>query len=308
MNRAAETLQRRAEILKLVRILEREPDELAYLEAVSLDDLRALRELTTDVLWSANSGTLNRLAAASKLLPVGLTATIAQRAFGPLLAARMTGLLEPSRAVEIAAKLPIGFLTDVAIELDPRRASSVLGLVAPQQVEAITRELVRRREHVAMGRFVGHLSDAALRAALAVMDDETLLQVGFVLEDKDRLERLVSLLPKPRVTGIILAAAHANLWLEALDLLGHLSPPRQNDIVAGAPELDHAALEDIVSAVVEHELWAEVVVIAKRDATLQGKLAQRLSALPARQRKALARRLQADGSIERLGALGQVLT
>jgi hypothetical protein len=307
MSRAAETLQRRAEILKLARILERKPDELAYLEAVSLDDLRALREQTTDVLWSANSGTLNRLAAASKLLPAGLTATIAQRAFGPLLVARMAGLLEPSRAVEIATKLPTGFLADVAIELDPRRASSVLKLTAPQQVAAVTRELVRRREHVAMGRFVGHLSDAALKAALAVMDNETLLLVGFVLEDKDRLERLVSLLPKPRVTGIILAAAQANLWLEALDLLEHLSAPRQNEIVAGALELDHAALEDIITAVVEHELWDEVVVIAQRDETLQGKLAKRLSALPARRRKALARRLQADGSIERLGALGQAL-
>jgi hypothetical protein len=108
----------------------------------------------------------------------------------------------------------------VAIELDPRRASSVLELTPPQQVEAVTRELVRRHEHVAMGRFVGHLSDAALKAALGVMDNETLLRVGFVLEDKDRLERLPALLPKPRVTGIILAAARANLWLEAFGPAG----------------------------------------------------------------------------------------
>jgi hypothetical protein len=307
MSRTAETLQRRAEILKLARILERTPEELAYLEAVQLDDLRALREQTTDVLWSANSGTLNRLAAASKLLPAGLAATIAQRAFGPLLVARMAGLLEPSRAVEIATKLPTGFLADVAIELDPRRASSVLELTPPQQVEAVTRELVRRHEHVAMGRFVGHLSDAALKAALGVMDNETLLRVGFVLEDKDRLERLPALLPKPRVTGIILAAARANLWLEALDLLGHLSATRQNEIVGDALELDHAAFDDIVTAVVEHELWEEVAVIAQRDETLQRELAKRLSELPARRRKALARRLQADGSIERLGALGEAL-
>ncbi|MGI9185371.1 MAG: hypothetical protein ACR2GZ_10495 [Solirubrobacteraceae bacterium] len=307
MSRAAQILQRRAEILKLARILERDPDELAYLEAVSLDALQALREQTTEVLWSANGATLSRLAAASKLLPSALTATIAQRAFGPLLVARMTGLLEPSRAVEIATKLPTGFLADVAVELDPRRASSVLELIAPEQVEAVTRELVRRREHVTMGRFVGHLGDAALKAALGVMDNETLLQVGFVLEDKARLERLISLLPKARLTGIILAAAPANLWLEALDLLGHLSVPRQNEIVAGTLELGPTAREDMVAAVVEHELWEEVVVIAQRDPTLQGKLAQRLSALPARQRKALTRRLQADGGIERLGVLGQAL-
>jgi hypothetical protein len=307
MNHAAEMLQRHAEILKLARILQRDPHELEYLETVSLEELRALREQTTEVLWSAHGGALSRLAAASKLLPSGLTATIAQRAFGPLLAARMAGLLEPARAVDIATKLPTPFLADVAIELDPRRAGAVLELIAPQQVEAITRELVRRREHVAMGRFVGHLSDAAIKAALSVMDNATLLLVGFVLEEKARLERLVSLLPTSRLTGIILAAAEGNLWLEALDLLGHLSAQRQNEIVAGALELDHAALEDIVTAVVEHELWEEVVVIAQRDETLQAKLAQRLSALPARRRKALARQLQAEGGIERLGALGQAL-
>jgi hypothetical protein len=158
-----------------------------------------------------------------------------------------------------------------------------------------------------MGRFVGHLSDAALEAALGVMDNETLLLVGFVLEQKGRLEHLISLLPKSRLTGIILAAAQANLWLEALDLLGHLSVPQQNEIVAGELELDHAALEDMVAAVVEHELWEEVVVIAQHDQTLQAKLAQRLSALPARQRKALARRLQANGEMERLGVLSQAL-
>jgi hypothetical protein len=307
MNRAIETLQRRAEILKLARLLERDPDELAYLEPISLEELRALREQTTDVLWSANSHILNRLAAASKLLPSGLTATIAQHAFGPLLSARMTDLLEPSRAVDIATKLPVGFLADIAVELDPRRASVVLELIPPAQVEAVTRELVRRHEHVAMGRFVGHLSDEAIKGALRAMDNATLLRVGFVLEEKDRLERLLSLLPKARVTAIVLAAAEENLWLEALDLLGHLSAPRQNEIVAGALELDHAALEDIVTAVVEHDLWEEVVVIARRDEALQSKLAQRLSALPVRRRKALMRQLEADGGIERLGALGQAL-
>lgn len=101
----------------------------------------------------------------------------------------------------------------------------------------MTRELVRRREHVAMGRFVGHLSDASIQAALGAMDNATLLRVGFVLEDKTRLERLIGLLPNSRMTGIIRAAAEANLWLEALDLLAHLSPRRQNAIVAGAREL-----------------------------------------------------------------------
>jgi hypothetical protein len=307
MSKAADALQARAEILKLARMLERDPAELAYLEQVPLADLRTLRDQTTDVLWSAHSATLNRLAAASKVLPTGLTATISERAFGPLLSARLAGRLEPERAVEVARKLPTAFLADVAIELDPRRASAVISLIPPAQIADVTRELVGRGEYVTMGRFVGHLGDDAIMAALGAMDNPALLQVAFVLEEKDRLEHLVGLLPARRLNGIIQAAADDDLWLEALDLLSHLSEWRRSEIVASALELDHAALEAIIAVVIEHELWPEALAIAEHDATLQGKLAERLPALPARQRKAIARRARETGMIDRLGPLGKAL-
>src|SRR5664279_2385873 len=99
MSRAAEAVQGRGEILKLARMLGCEPDELAYLEPIEVGDLRALRDQIVELLWSDHNVVLGRIAAASKLLPVPIIATIAQRAFGPLLAARLTVLIEPSRAV-----------------------------------------------------------------------------------------------------------------------------------------------------------------------------------------------------------------
>ena len=126
MSRAADALQARAEMRKLARILERDPGQLAYLEQLSLEELRSLRERVTEYLWSAHGSTLNRLAAASRLLPSAVSATISERAFGPLLSARMAGLVEPSRAVDIAGRLSPTFLADVAVELDPRRASAVI--------------------------------------------------------------------------------------------------------------------------------------------------------------------------------------
>lgn len=308
MSAATEAVQARAEILKLARLLEREPDELAYLEAVPLEDLQALREQTTEVMWQANGAALGRLAAASKLLPSGLTATISERAFGPLLSARMAGLLEPERAVDVATKLPIPFLADVAILLDPRRASALIALIPPAQTADVTRELVRRGEYVTLGRFVGHLGDEAITAAVAVMDDATLLRVGFVLEDKDRLEWLIELLPAERLGRIVEAAAEHGLWLEALDLLGHLSPARRLAIVTGAPDLDRAAIEAILATVVEYELWQEVLEIAEQDEALQDRLAERVAALPADERQDIARRAEIEGALERLGRLGDALT
>lgn len=258
----SEALAVRAEILKLARLLRRDPETLDYLEQVSADDIRKLREQVTDMLFSASDGTLRKLAASSRLLPVGIAATIGERAFGPIVSARIAGLLDPGRAVEMAAKLPPAFLADVAIDIDPRRASDVIGRIPPQQVAAVTKELVRRDEYVTMGRFVGHMRDEAVSAALSVMDDATLLRVGFVLEQKSELDRLVGLLPQTRLDRMIDAAVEENLWAEVLDLLSHLSQQRRADLLSRASEWDDEALESVIRAAQEG-LWPELLSVAQ---------------------------------------------
>lgn len=255
----ASAFRAQAEILKLARLLEREPQTLNYLTKLPLGDLRALREQVTDVLFDANRRTLTRLAAASKLLPATLTAAIAERAFGPLLAARIAGLLEPERAVEIASKLAPEFLADVAIELDPRRAREVIARIPATQIRTVGAQLAARREYVAMGRFVGHLPPETVRASLEVIDDEQLLQVGFVLEEKDSLRGVVALLPPARLNGLIDTAAAHDLWAEALDLLIHLDKPRQRRLIAAAIQRGEEVLSPLVQAAEQYELWEAVL-------------------------------------------------
>lgn len=225
------SLETRAEILKLARLLRREPDTLAYLEQVSASELRTLREQLTEVLFNANSKTLTRLATASKLLPVGVVATITEKAFGPVLAARIAGLLDPGRAVDVAAKLPPEFLADIAVELDPRRARNVIAAIPTHQSRAVTRELVRREEYVTMGRFVGYLPDASLRDSLEVIDDAALLRIAFVLEHKERIDNLLELLGPERVEGLIEVAASEELWVEVVDLLSRLPKRRRDELI-----------------------------------------------------------------------------
>jgi len=221
--------------------------------------------------------------------------------------ARLAGLLEPARAVEVASRLSTPFLAEIAVELDPRRANAVIANISPRQIAAVTGELVARREYVTMGRYVGHLGDDALAAALEAMDDASLLQVAFVLEDKRRLERLVEALPEPRLAGIVHAAAAGDLWVEAMDLLNHVSESQRDVFVAITLELEPVALEAIIAAVIEHDLWQEVLVIAEQDARLQGKLVERVPTLSRRQRRAIAARAREGGAVARLGALGQAL-
>jgi hypothetical protein len=213
------SLEVKGEILKLARLLRRDPAEFEYLEQVPAADIRLLREQVTDVLFDANGPALGRLATASKLLPIKVVAIIGEHAFGPILAARIAGLLEPERAVQMANTMPIEFLADVAIELDPRRASAVIALIAPPRTADITRVLLRREDYVTMGRFVAHLSDEAIRAAIDVMSDEELLRVAFVLESRDGLAHLVALLPQSRLDSVIDAGAREGMWAELLQLL-----------------------------------------------------------------------------------------
>lgn len=276
MSRAAELLQAHAEVMKLARLLGREPDELAYLERLAPADLRALRDGVTETLYDAHGSSLARLAAASRLLPSGLIATIGQHAFGPLLSARLAGLLETDKAVDVATKLPPPFLADVAVELDPRRASDLIASIAPALIGQITAELVARREYVTMGRFVGHLSDDAITAAVATMDDEAVLQVAFVLEDRSQLSRLFAKLPKSRSAGVIAAAAHDDLWLEALDLLNHLHRRQRREMVLAALALEEPAVEAILDTIIAHDLTDEVRLIAEHDDSIEERLAERV--------------------------------
>jgi hypothetical protein len=226
------TLVTRAEIAKLARLLDVAPARLAYLERVDAREVAALREQVTDLLFDDNDAILQRVAAASRLLPPQISVKIGEKAFGPLICARVAGVLQPSAAVDFARRLPTAFLADVAVELDPRRIAEVIPRVPTEQVVAVTRELVARREDVAMGRFVGFLSDEALTAALDVIDDAGLLRIAFVMEGKERLDAIVGQLPDERLGGLVGVAAEHDLDEELRDLLDHVETPTRARIEA----------------------------------------------------------------------------
>jgi hypothetical protein len=259
----SEKLENRAEIAKLARLLSREVEELEYLTRVPAEDVRRLREQVTEVLFNAVGPALGRLATATKLLPIGLVATLGERVFGPVLSARVAGLLDPDRAVEMAARLPIGFLTDVATELDPRRAHDVIARIPPAQIAEIAHELIERGEYVTMGRFVGHLERPALTAAIKVIDDRALLHVAFVLESKLSLRDLIDLLPPRRLDAVIDTAAREDLWPEALDLFTHLGEGQRSDLINRAAGRDDAVLDALILSAHEQGMWHVVLPLTR---------------------------------------------
>ncbi len=221
----------RAELMKLGRLLEVDPEDLDYLTDVSPEQLRTLREQITEVVFDSGGPALGRLAAASRLLPTGVIASIAEHAFGPVLAARIAGLLDPGRAADVAAKLPTPFLAEVAVHLDPRRAVDVLARIPAARIADVARELIAAEEHVTLGRFVGHLPDEAISLAVRAMDDFTVLMVAFVLEERAAIDRVLALMDRGRHDGLLDAAVGTELWPEVLELMDDVREPLRTRVL-----------------------------------------------------------------------------
>ena len=242
-----------AEILKLARLLDVGPEDLAYLEAVDAESLRALREQATEHLFAADRRHLQSLAAASAKLPGALVAKMAQHVFGPLLSARVAGLLESRHAIDLARHLPPHFLAEIGIHIDPRQVVDVLASMPPDRVVTIARELAARKEHVAMGRFVGHMPDDAILAAIDVLADGDLLRTAFVIEGDGALERVLALLPHDRVAGVLCAAVEEDLWSEGVELVHRVPEERRAELAAAAAALDDRVVDALLVAALDEE-------------------------------------------------------
>lgn len=303
-------LQHRAELQRLARLLGTIPAELSYLETVDLAGLKQLRERTTAMLYDADREALQRIAAAARLMPTAITALIAEKALGPLLCARIAGLLAVDTAVDIAKRLPTTFLAEVCLELDPRRAQAVIDRMPLARVVEVSLELARRGEFIAMGRFVDILGIEALAAVIdKLRDNSALLQIAFFAEDRTRLNRIIEKLPAPRFSGIIDAALEndGELWPEALGLISELDARWRRRFGEIALTRDATSITRIIAISDAQALWPALLPLA--DAVEDEQAVQCLHAVLRTQKPALLKRMVAaadiDGSrmLQKLAAL-----
>jgi hypothetical protein len=257
------TLEGHAEVLKLALLLGDEPERFAYLEQLDPADVRALRERATVRLYEGDRR-LGRVALAARIPPVPMTAWIAEHLFGPLLCARVAGLLDIKRAVGIAKRLPTEFIADLAIELDPRRARDIIFALPPALIGRVADVLTKRGEWIVMGRFVGHMTDDSLRAAFGVIDDAGLLRISYFVEEKDQLDHVVSLLEADRIIGAIRSASEEDLWPQALDLLTRVAPERAGELADLAAGEEDYVLDGMVAAAQRDGLWDIVLPVTQQ--------------------------------------------
>lgn len=257
------SLAHQAEILKLSRFLDIQPEKLAGLGPVEALAIRALREQATAAFFDDDRKLFQRVAAAAKLLPAGILALIAEKVMGPLLCARIAGVMEPPRAIAIAKRLPDQFLADVCNHLDPRHVEDIIAGVPINKVTAVAKELAQRGEYVTMGRFVGILHhDAIAQVVSHLTDNEALLRIAFFVEDRNALDAVLELVPKDRLEALIqTAASGADLWPEALGMMGEVSQHWRRELGDLAAGMDEAIINSMTESIQQHGLWRDALPI-----------------------------------------------
>jgi hypothetical protein len=252
----------RAELIKLARTLDTDPESLDFLADHDAESLTRLREGVSDGLFKRHASSFRLLANLSGLLPTMLTAKVAQFALGAFLAGRVTGEMQPDTAVSVAKKLPAEFLADVSMAIDPARAEPVIAAMPAKTVEAVAEVLTAREEYITMGRFVGAISEQALYRVIDNLEDAELLHIGFYVEDASRLDSILEYLPEDRLRNIVNTATRESLWPEALSfiqMVGDEQKGRLGDLTAGE---DDAVLDSLIHVAQEQSLWPEVLVAA----------------------------------------------
>jgi hypothetical protein len=204
-----------AELQKLARALGCAEADLVGVAALDVPQLRQLRRAVVASLFEGDRAMLHKVVATSRMLPASISALIAEKALGPVLCARVAGLMPPEHAAELARRVSVAFNTQVTLLIDPRSVGPMLKLLPLELIVAVAKQCCARKEFIAMGSFVDVLSNSAIRAVMDVLDDEALLRIGFYVESADRLEEVVGLMSAQRLQNIVAVSASEQLNLSA---------------------------------------------------------------------------------------------
>lgn len=241
----------RAELVKLSRVLGAKEADIGFLAALGHLELRQLGDRISNLLFDEYRAAFQRLADASRLLPASLVAKMSEMVFGPVISARVSGLMPPERAIEVASKLKTRFLADVTMQLDPRSASELLALMPTRIVIEVAGILLERREYVTMGRFVDDLTDEAIRAvADSLDDDQALVRIGLFVERPERLNELVDLLGAERVRRVVGAVASGpdDVQAAGLAMMSQFTPRQLGRFGEAAIALGPEVLNRLIGA------------------------------------------------------------
>ena len=246
----------RAQLVRLSRLLNVEPEALDDLAGYDAAALARFRKQISTALFDEHRNLFAKLAQANKLLPLGVTAKMTTAVIGATLAGRVASEMEPKRAVALAEKLPFEFLAETCVAMDPQRAEAVVRAMPTQIVVGVSRALCAKCDYMTAATFVNVLDDDVIQAVMADNDnDADLLQIGFFIEDKARLEVLMAMMDDARIAGTMVTAEREGLWAQALAMMEGTSLATRARIGSIVAQHDDTLLAQLFAAAGAHQQW-----------------------------------------------------
>ena len=232
--------RRGPQLARIARLLDVDVDEVQGLDDVPVDDLRLLHDQISHAMYADGHARFAGVAALSKSIPGPVAGRLAERFLPPVLAARVSELLDPARARDLVGRVRIGYLADIAVALDPVRSRPVVQVLPADRIAEVAAEMFARREYAVMAEFVSTVTREALVAALDVATPHDLLAVVPLLEWNDNLDHVIAHLSDDRVLRIVdeLDAAELASLAVALDpvavgpILIALPPQQMGEVAA----------------------------------------------------------------------------
>jgi len=249
----------RIEVTKLARELDVPETDLLFLAGSSQAELRELRQITSTALFARNEDRVRLLAALSRILPVPMTAKIAELALGPMLSARVAGVLDPREATRLASHLNAGFLASLAPALDPSRVEPIIRGLPDQLVVEVGRLLLKQGEHLTLSRFVSVVDINIAMGVVAGANGRDLLQVALYCDEPAALDSIAQRIPDAMLADIIKAASDDNAYDASVSLLTSLSQETCARLVGQIDAVPEHAREELIAAVAEHDVWPTVL-------------------------------------------------
>ena len=185
------------QVHRIARLLGVESAELSALDDVPPEDLRRLHTLLADAVVAPSRPSYRRLAAMAGTLPATATAKLASRFMPASAGARITEEIDADYAVQMVARLPVDYLLDVSVAMDPHRCADVLLALPHERLAEIAAGLFERDELVVLGEFAGVLDDDAFRAVVEASDEVDVERLMPWLDPEDRARVRSSRSPRP---------------------------------------------------------------------------------------------------------------
>lgn len=220
-----------AQIGRIARLLDVDRSEVQGLDEVPNEDLRVLHDQISTLLFADSQRRFARIAGLSKTIPGPVAGVLAEKFLPPVMAARVSEMLDPAKARDLIGRVSIPYLCEIALALDPVRSRPVVQQLPAEPIGKVAKALFARKEYATMAEFVGTVTVDALFAAFEVATPHDLLTVVPMLEWNDSLDVVVAGLPHHKVTQI----AQALSAVELADLAMALDPSRMGPIVAAVP-------------------------------------------------------------------------